>query len=104
MSTPAILQQMRRQTIPAPRNPLDKCTVVNISPKHIKENKPTIQPGTFELKPGTYELPTILVIGSSSWWREIDYEQPLLEIPQSSIVVANSIVVDYCSGLLCATL
>jgi hypothetical protein len=90
----------RRRTIAAPRNPLDKCTVVSIYPKEIREVKHTIQPGYFLIKAGSIEHPAILVVGSSSWWREIDEEQPLLEIPNSSIQVADSIVKDYCNGLL----
>lgn len=89
-----------RRTIRAPENPMDKATVVSILPKAISERKVTIQPGVFELAPGTFENPAILVVGSSSWWREIDENQPLLEIPTSAIVIAHSIVQDYCNGLL----
>lgn len=94
------LADMRRRTIPAPRNPMDKSTVVSIYPKPIHEIKPTIQPGVFKLSAGSIEKPAILVVGSSSWWREIDEEQPLLEIPNSSVQVAESIVRDWASGLL----
>lgn len=94
------LNQTNRRTIRAPVNPLDKSTIVSILPKPIAERKPTIQPGFFELKPGTFEHPSILVVGTSSWWREIDENQPLLEIPVSSVQVADSIVRDYCNGLL----
>jgi hypothetical protein len=90
----------RRRTIRAPVNPMDKSTVVSIYPKKIHEIKYTIQPGVFDINAGTYENPAILVVGPSSWWREIDEEQPLLEIPNSSIQVADSIVKDYCNGLL----
>ena len=89
-----------RRTIRAPVNSLDKCTVVSIYPKEIKEVKHTIQPGFFHIQPGTYDKPSILVVGSSSWWRDVDEGQPLLEIPNSSIQVADSIVKDYCNGLL----
>lgn len=89
-----------RRTIRAPVNPLDKSTVVSILPKLISERKATIQPGVFELAPGTYENPSILVVGTSSWWKEVDENQPLLEIPVSSVQVADSIVRDYCNGLL----
>lgn len=89
-----------RRTIRAPVNPLDKSTVVSILPKSLYERKATIQPGIFEMKPGTYENPALLVVGPSSWWREVDENQPLLEIPVSSIQVADSIVRDYCNGLL----
>jgi hypothetical protein len=97
---PGLLSQMHRRTIRAPVNPMDKSTVVSILPKLIHERKATIQPGTFEIAPGSFERPSLLVVGSSSWWREIDENQPLLEIPVSSIQVADSIVQDYCNGLL----
>lgn len=89
-----------RRTIRAPVNPMDKTTVVSILPKWINERKATIQPGIFELPPGSFENPSVLVVGPSSWWREVDENQPLLEIPVSSIQIADSIVRDYCNGLL----
>lgn len=94
------LTQSRRRTIRGPVNPLDKSTIVSIYPREIDEVKHTIQPGRFVIKPGTFEIPSILVVGPSSWWREIDEFQPLLEIPNSSIQVADSVVKDYCNGLL----
>jgi hypothetical protein len=94
------LHQMHRRTIRAPVNPMDKSTVVSILPKPLLERKITIQPGIFQLAPGTFENPSILVVGTSSWWREVDENQPLLEIPVSSIQIADSIVRDYCNGLL----
>jgi hypothetical protein len=89
-----------RRTIRAPVNPMDKSTVVSILPKRIVEVKATISPGYFELAPGTFENPSVLVVGPSSWWREVDEQQPLLEIPVSSIQIADSIVRDYSNGLL----
>lgn len=94
------LSQMHRRTIRAPVNPMDKSTIVSILPKFINERKATIQPGEFSLPPGNFEHPSLLVVGSSSWWREIDENQPLLEIPVSSIQVADSVVKDYMNGLL----
>jgi hypothetical protein len=91
---------MRRRTIRGPVNPLDKSTVISIFPKEIVEYKHTIQPGKFEIHSGTYDKPAILVVGPSSWWRDIDIDQPLLEIPVSSIQIADSIVKDYCNGYL----
>lgn len=89
-----------RRTIRAPVNPMDKSTVVSILPKYILERKATIMPGVFELLPGSFEKPSLLAVGPSSWWREVDENQPLLEIPVSSIQIADSIVRDYCNGLL----
>lgn len=95
-----ILSLNRRQTVRAPTNPMDKSTVISIYPRQIVEVKPTIQPGKFIIPAGSFEAPGMLAVTSSSWWREIDEEQPLLEIPNSSIQVADSIVKDWCNGLL----
>ena len=98
------LNELRRRTIRAPVNEFDKSTVISIFPKSIDETKPTIQPGRFQLEPGTFDNPSILVVGPSSWWRELDEEQPLLEIPVSSIQIADSVVKDYCNGILACNL
>jgi len=82
------------------RNPLDKATIVSLYPKEIKEVKETIQPGKFEIPAGSYSCPSVTVIGSSSWWSDRDIEQPLLEIPVSAVQIAQSIIVDYCNGML----
>lgn len=92
--------QDNRRTIRAPINSMDKSTIVSIYPREIEEIKHTIQPGRFVIKSGSTEKPALLVVGSSSWWRDVDIGQPLLEIPVSSIQVADSIVKDYCNGLL----
>lgn len=94
------LHTLNRRTIRSAPNPLDKSTVVSIFPREICEIKPTLQPGTFVIPPGTYEKPSFLVVGPSSWWKEIDEHQPLLEITHGSITVADSIVKDYCNGLI----
>lgn len=90
----------KRRTIRAPTNPLDKSTIVSILPKRIEEVKHTIQPGKFIIEPGSYDKPSILVVGSSSWWKELEDGQPMLEIPHSSIQIADSVVKDYCNGIL----
>ena len=89
-----------RRAIRGPINLMDKSSIVSIFPKDIIETKATIQPGTFHLTPGSYDKPSILVVGTSSWWREIDSDQPLLEIPVASVQVADFFVKDYCNGLL----
>jgi len=95
-----LLSDVKRRTIRAPVNPLDKSTIVSIYPKYILERKHTIQPGVFEILPGSYDKPATLIVGPSSWWKEIDENQPLLEIPHSSIQIADSVVKDYCNGIL----
>jgi hypothetical protein len=94
------IRELRRRTIRGVTNPMDKSTIVSIYPKEINEVKHTIEPGRFVIPAGSYENPAILVVGPSSWWREIDEEQPLLEIPVSSIQIADSVVKDYCNGIL----
>jgi hypothetical protein len=90
----------KRRTIRGPINPLDKATVVSIYPKAIDEYKCTIQPGRFVIAPGSIQKPELLVVGPSSWWRDIDEDQPLLEIPVGAIQIAESVVKDYCNGIL----
>ena len=84
-----------RRLIRATKNPMDRSTIVSIFPKAIDEYKPTIEPGKFRVQAGTYDNPSILVIGSSSWWKDIDPDQPMMEMQRSSIEVANSIINDY---------
>lgn len=90
----------RRRMHRATKNPMDKCTLISIFPLEINEDKVTIEPGKFHIPAGTYENPSLLVIGSSSWWKDYDIDQPMLEITNSSIQVANSIINDYCNGML----
>ncbi len=89
-----------KRTVRAPVNPMDKSTVVSILPYEVDEKKPTIFPGRFKVPAGSPEAPGLLVVGPSSWWREIDDKQPLLEIPVSSYNVADSIVKDFCIAQL----
>jgi hypothetical protein len=91
---------LNRRLIRSPKNPMDRCTIVSILPKEIHEVKFTIEPGVFDLEAGTMDKPATLVVGSSSWWKDVDVEQPLLEIPVGSVVIANSVVNDYCNGIV----
>jgi len=81
-------------------NPLDKSTLVSVYPKDINSENVTIQPGKFSIPAGNYENPSLLVIGPSSWWKDVGEDQPLLEIPVSSVVIADSVVNDWSKGLL----
>jgi hypothetical protein len=94
------LQDMMRRTIPGPVNPLDKSTVISIFPKEIREVKPTLMPGEWHILPGSVDNPSFLTVGPSSWWKDVGEEQPLIEIPVSSIQIADSIIKDYCNGYL----
>lgn len=90
----------RRSMVKAPTNPLDVSTIFSILPKHIKEVKYTLDPGVFEIPEGKPEAPSTLVVNPCSWWKDVDPDEPLIEIPVSSIVIAQSVVRDYCNGIL----
>lgn len=89
-----------KRTEKAEVSPFDKSTIVSIYPRDIIERKLTLDPGYFLIPAGTEEEPSVTVIGPSSWWKDVGEDQPLLEIPISSPVIANSIVRDYANGLL----
>jgi len=95
-----VYTNIHRRTIRSPQNPLDRSTIVSIFPIDLDENKCTIEPPNYKVPRGSFDKPSLLVVGSASWWRELDDEQPLLEIPVSSIQVADSVVKDYCNGIL----
>lgn len=94
------LNAVHRRTIRGPVNPMDKSTIVSIYPRAIIETKCTIQPGIFEINAGAPDAPAVLVVGSSSWWKELEDNQPLLEIPIGSVVIAKSVCDDYMNGLI----
>lgn len=94
------LRRSRRRTVRMEGNPLDQSTVVSIFPRAFTEVKHTIQPQTYIIPAGSYDNPSVVTVGGASWWRDIDPDQPLLEVPVSSVQVADSIVRDFCSGLL----
>lgn len=93
-------KEINRRTVRAPVNPFDKATVCSIFPFDVEERKYTLDPGKFVIPAGSMQMPVCVPVGPSSWWREIDPEQPLLEIPVASILIADSIVRDYCNGLI----
>lgn len=95
---PNMRENMRR-TVRGPVNPIDKSTVVSIYPRPINIRNVTISPGKFYLEPGSLEKPSILIIGPSSWWRDVNIDEPLIEIVQSSVQIAESIVKDYLNGV-----
>lgn len=95
------LQALKHQPLRrAPINPMDKSSVISIYPVAFKEVKLTLQPSVYSVPAGTYDNPGILVVGPASWWKMLDEEQPPLEIPQSSVLIAESIVNDYCRGMV----
>lgn len=93
-------EMLNKRAVRAPSNPLDKATIVSIFPKSFLEHKVTLQPSTYEIPAGTPENPGILVVGPASWWKFTGEDQPLLEIPHSAVVMAESIVNDTIHALM----
>lgn len=89
--------------IPQPLNQLDKTTIFSIYPQEIVETKITVFPGYFVIPPGTIEKPSRLVVGASSWWREIFESDQVLEIPIHSAMMAKSIVDDWSQQFFVST-
>ena len=96
---PGMTSQLTR-TVRAEVNPMDKSTVVSIFPKEVRVTNNTISPGRFYIPAASFKEPKVLVVGPSSWWKHVDENQPILEIPQSSVLIAESIVRDHCNGLV----
>lgn len=78
----------------------DRSTIVSLFPLALDEEKPTLHPGKFVIPAGAPDKPQLLVVTGSSWWKQTDPDEPPIEIPQPSPVVAKSIVNDYIRGLL----
>lgn len=93
------LREMARRAVPGPVNPFDKSTIVSIYPRPIRFENITLNPGRWYLEAGSVEKPAILTIGPSSWWKDVGPDEPLIEIVQSSVQVAESLVKDYLNGL-----
>lgn len=89
-----------RRMIRTVKNPMDQATIVSIYPLGFKDIKHTIQPSEFEVPGGTIEKPGVAVFGVSSWWKDMGDEQPMVEIPVSAVAMANSIITDWCNGLI----
>ncbi len=91
--------EQRNQRL-AYRNPLDVATIVNIYPDGFLSVKETLFPGKFYVNGGTYKNPGLTLVGVSSWWRQVTGGQPDQEVPVSSVAIAESIINDYCRGLV----
>jgi len=94
----------RRPVIKSPKNPMDRSTIISVFPMDISEKKHTIEPGSFEIPAGTVDNPGILVVGPSSWWNFRGDDFPTLEIPVSSVSVAEAVIKDYCGAMFLADL
>lgn len=87
----------------APDNPMDRCTIVSVYPRPIKENKPMVHPSVWEMPALPVEKINtdfnISVVAPTSWWKEMEDGQPWLEIVTNSMIMADSWIKDYCKML-----
>jgi hypothetical protein len=85
-----------------PRSPLDICTIVSISARAIYEEKITVNPSVYNIEAAEDGDYSLLVVKAASWLKEMEIGEVDIyqEIPIGSISLANSIITDYCSGLL----
>lgn len=90
----------RKRQIRRPKNPNDKTTVISIYPKRMVKDFITLEPGLFTIEGGNIKKPSLMVLGSSSWWSGSNPDSPLLEVQVSSFNVAESLIKDICSGLI----
>jgi hypothetical protein len=91
---------LNRRLHRAPVNEQDKTTIVSIFPRPVHSLNFTIFPGDFVVPAGSYDKPGILVVGPSSWWKDMeDLSQDPFEVTVGSLSVANSIVKDWMGGL-----
>lgn len=86
--------------IKQPPIPNDYCTLVSIFPKEFRATILTCEPSEFYLPAGSLEKPSLLTIGSVSWWKDPGMEQPLLEIQVASFRVATSLINDNIGSML----
>lgn len=81
---------------------LDKSTVVSIFPQLIREEKPGIFPGRFEIAPSNGE-PSLLVVGQSIHYVDVGEDRPQLTINTRSADIARSIVDDFIAAQIAVT-
>lgn len=93
------MREMQRRAVKGPDNPLDRSTIISIYPRPVKFKNVTLSPGRWFLAAGSYEAPTLMVIGPSSWWKDVGIDEPLIEIVQTSVQVGESLVRDYLNGM-----
>lgn len=93
------MRELNRRTVRGPVNPLDKSTIVSVYPRPCNFKNVTLSPGRWYLEAGSMTAPALLTIGPSSWFRDVGIDEPLIEIMQSSVQIAESLVKDYLNGV-----
>lgn len=98
--SPHIFAPNNKRIIRSEPNEFDKATIVSVYPRALHETKHTIFPGVFDIPAGSPTKPSVTIVGPSSWFRDMGEDMPAIEIPNNAVQVANSIVTDYCNGMI----
>lgn len=88
---------------PAPKIGFSKmnCTIISLVPFSIKEVKPQIIPGYFQIPPCKQDDIQVLPIGDSIHWMESPFpKMPPIKLTEDSRTMARSIVNDYIEAQL----
>jgi len=88
----------------APRIPKSQqnCTIVSMLPYAIKEVKPNIIPGYFQIPASRNGLPSLLHIGSAIHWLDSPFpKQPPIKMTELSTQMARSVVNDFVEAQIC---
>jgi hypothetical protein len=92
-------EHMRTKLFVSPKNPLDISTIISIYPNAFTEKK-AMMPEWYHIPAGSYEEPGFLVCPGASSWREMMDTRQTIEIPISSVSVAESVIRDWMIGIL----
>jgi hypothetical protein len=77
------------------------CTVISLLPYPLKETKPAIIPGYFQIPAAVGNLPGVLPVGDSIHWLESPFpRQPPIKMTENSRSVAKAIVNDFIEAQL----
>lgn len=92
-------EHMRTKLYVSPKNPLDISTIISIYPQGFTEKK-AMMPEWYHVPKGSYDEPGFLVVAGASSWREMMDTKQVIEIPISSVSVAESVIRDWMIGIL----
>src|SRR4030095_510093 len=96
---PWVNEHMRTKLFVSPKNPLDVSTIISMYPRAFTEKK-QMMPEWYHIPAGSYEIPGFLHVEGASSWREMMDTRQIIEIPISSVSVAESVIRDWMIGIL----
>lgn len=92
-------EHQRQRLHRSPKNPLDISTIISMYPREVNEKKQMV-PERYIIPPGTPEKPSFTIVEGASSWREMLDTGQMVEIPISSVSVAESVIRDWVIGMI----